>query len=29
MKCKQDAAPATAEVLKTAIMGFYKAYEGN
>jgi nickel superoxide dismutase len=28
MKCKQDAAPATAENLKAAILDFYRAYEG-
>ncbi len=28
MKCKQDAAPATAEALKAAILNFYRAYEG-
>lgn len=28
MKCKQAADPATAEALKTAILEFYKAYEG-
>ncbi len=28
MKCKQDADPATAEALKTAILDFYRAYEG-
>ena len=28
MKCKQAADPATAEVLKTSILEFYKAYEG-
>lgn len=28
MKCKQDANPATAEALKSAILKFYTAYEG-
>ena len=28
MKCKQDAAPATAETLKKAIYDLYRAYEG-
>ena len=28
MKCKQDAAPATADALKAAIEDFYRAYEG-
>ncbi len=28
MKCKQDADPATAEVLKNAIYDLYRAYEG-
>ena len=28
MKCKQDAAPATAETLKNAIYDLYRAYEG-
>ncbi|MEL7498789.1 MAG: superoxide dismutase [Ni] [Planctomycetota bacterium] len=28
MKCKQDAAPATAETLKKAILDLYRAYEG-
>jgi nickel superoxide dismutase len=28
MKCKQDADPATADALKSAILEFYEAYEG-
>ena len=28
MKCKQDANPATATVLRKAILDFYRAYEG-
>ena len=28
MKCKQDADPATADVLKKAILDLYRAYEG-
>ena len=28
MKCKQDANPATATTLRTAILNFYRAYEG-
>jgi nickel superoxide dismutase len=28
MKCKQDANPETAETLKSAILDFYRAYEG-